>query len=301
MSALAHLARRTACAASSGARVAHRRLPSTAMMASCGHRALLPAGAGAGGALGVRAKTTYINVVLLEDVDYVGEKGEEIAVKRGFARNYLVPKQLALFATKETKKLFKTAPMHEVKVAAGKSDEVKAARSARRMLTRLIDPGIWVQRKRAFGPDSAFAGKQTIDPQHVANALKKEFDIELAKPHADVRFKRNLTDFGNFDDAVEVRMPIDEGTAATWATEYFAEKARRKVEAIAEGREEESDDDDDLAYDDGEEVAWSHEGWAGGEYEGAGAFVPLRVRVIERGTNPKDSEEWRTGRVKEML
>lgn len=40
-----------------------------------------------------------MNVILLEPVEKLGEAGELVAVKRGFARNYLVPRGLALPAT----------------------------------------------------------------------------------------------------------------------------------------------------------------------------------------------------------
>lgn len=38
---------------------------------------------------------TSIRVLLLEDLEKIGNKGEIVTVKRGYARNYLVPKQKA--------------------------------------------------------------------------------------------------------------------------------------------------------------------------------------------------------------
>ena len=38
---------------------------------------------------------TSISVVLINDIDNRGEKGDIITVKRGFARNYLIPRKLA--------------------------------------------------------------------------------------------------------------------------------------------------------------------------------------------------------------
>jgi large subunit ribosomal protein L9 len=42
-----------------------------------------------------------MKVILLENVRKVGSIGEIIEVKRGFARNYLIAKKKALFASKE--------------------------------------------------------------------------------------------------------------------------------------------------------------------------------------------------------
>ena len=41
-----------------------------------------------------------MNIILLEDVDKVGEKFEVITVKNGYGRNYLIPQKMALIANK---------------------------------------------------------------------------------------------------------------------------------------------------------------------------------------------------------
>lgn len=40
-----------------------------------------------------------MNVILLQDVDNLGQSGEVVTVKNGFARNYLLPRGFALQAT----------------------------------------------------------------------------------------------------------------------------------------------------------------------------------------------------------
>ena len=42
-----------------------------------------------------------MKIILLENVRKIGSIGEIIEVKRGFARNYLISKKKALFASKE--------------------------------------------------------------------------------------------------------------------------------------------------------------------------------------------------------
>jgi len=41
-----------------------------------------------------------MKVILLSDIDRVGSRGTVVNVKRGYARNYLLPRKLALEATK---------------------------------------------------------------------------------------------------------------------------------------------------------------------------------------------------------
>lgn len=43
-----------------------------------------------------------MKIILADDVDHVGRKGEVVTVADGYARNYLVPKGLAMVATKGT-------------------------------------------------------------------------------------------------------------------------------------------------------------------------------------------------------
>ena len=47
-----------------------------------------------------------MKVVLLETIDGLGSVGEEVKVKDGYARNYLIPKGLGLLATDSDIKAF---------------------------------------------------------------------------------------------------------------------------------------------------------------------------------------------------
>jgi large subunit ribosomal protein L9 len=47
-----------------------------------------------------------INVILLEKISKLGNIGQEVKVKDGFARNYLIPKKKAIRASEENKKFF---------------------------------------------------------------------------------------------------------------------------------------------------------------------------------------------------
>src|ERR1700738_1337123 len=47
-----------------------------------------------------------MEVILLERIAKLGQMGEVVRVKDGFARNYLLPKQKALRATKENRSRF---------------------------------------------------------------------------------------------------------------------------------------------------------------------------------------------------
>jgi large subunit ribosomal protein L9 len=45
-----------------------------------------------------------MKVILLDHIEKLGRKGEVVSVKRGFARNYLIPRGFALYATPQNMK-----------------------------------------------------------------------------------------------------------------------------------------------------------------------------------------------------
>ncbi len=49
-----------------------------------------------------------MHVILLERVEKLGQMGDEVKVKDGFARNYLLPKKKALRATDKNRAFFET-------------------------------------------------------------------------------------------------------------------------------------------------------------------------------------------------
>jgi large subunit ribosomal protein L9 len=63
----------------------------------------------------------YINVVLTEDLANLGKIGELVRVRPGYARNYLIPRGLAIGATAENVARIE----HEKKVAAARSTKAK--------------------------------------------------------------------------------------------------------------------------------------------------------------------------------
>ena len=65
-----------------------------------------------------------MKVILLENIRKIGSIGEIIDVKRGFARNYLISKKKALFASKANIK-----EVEVIKQELNKKDQEKKKRS----------------------------------------------------------------------------------------------------------------------------------------------------------------------------
>ena len=67
-----------------------------------------------------------MNVILLERVNNLGDLGDEVAVKPGFARNYLIPNSKAVQANKANRAYFEERRADLEKAANEKLTEAQA-------------------------------------------------------------------------------------------------------------------------------------------------------------------------------
>ena len=63
-----------------------------------------------------------MEVILLEKIENLGELGDKVNVRPGFARNYLVPKAKAKYATEENLKEFEARREELEKIAKDNLD-----------------------------------------------------------------------------------------------------------------------------------------------------------------------------------
>ena len=113
-----------------------------------------------------------MEVILREHVDNLGRRGEVVKVADGYARNYLLPRRLALVATEGNKKQIER---ERVKFEAKETEERKVAEALR---DRLANLDIVIARK--VGETEALYGSVTT--ADIAEALTaKGFDIDRRK------------------------------------------------------------------------------------------------------------------------
>ena len=110
-----------------------------------------------------------MNVILLEDVDKLGEEGEVVSVKNGYGRNYLIPRGLARLATQSAIR----AHAEERRQAARKlAQKQENAEELARQLgeTEILIPVKVGEENRIFG---------TVTSQQLAVELSKRgFEID---------------------------------------------------------------------------------------------------------------------------
>ena len=113
-----------------------------------------------------------IQLVLQHDVDNVGKSGDLVKVRPGFARNYLLPRSLAVPAT--------TAQVnrinHEKAVALSKSEKLK--KESRDLAVKLS--ALTIKLSRAVGDDGKLFGSVTT--KEIEAAIKAQgFDVDRKK------------------------------------------------------------------------------------------------------------------------
>ena len=113
-----------------------------------------------------------MEVILREHVEHLGARGDVVKVTPGYARNYLLPRKLALAVTENNKRQIE----REKKLAEARDLEEKSAADA--VAARL--GALEIEIARRVGENDALYG--SVTSADVAQALKeKGFEIDKRK------------------------------------------------------------------------------------------------------------------------
>ncbi len=125
-----------------------------------------------------------MEVILKQDIPNLGYTNDRVTVKPGYARNYLVPKGLAIIATDTNRKIL----AETLKQKAFKEDKI---RTEAEKLARKLDHVML-----RIGAKAAETGKifGSVNAIQVAQALKDQynFEIDRKKIHVDQEHIKEL-------------------------------------------------------------------------------------------------------------
>lgn len=141
----------------------------------------------------------HVHVILRRDVDKLGHAGELVRVKPGFARNYLLPRSLAVVATDDNVRQVE----HERKVAVASAAKQKS--QAEGLAAQISGLNVEVTAQAGEG-DKLFGSVTTRD---IADALHKK-GIELDRKHIDLATP--IKALGDYD----VTARVGSGVTATF-------------------------------------------------------------------------------------
>src|SRR5512143_619732 len=122
-----------------------------------------------------------MQVILKEDIEKLGHIGDIVEVKRGYARNYLLPKDFALEATPRNVKQLE----HQKRVVASK---IKKIKSASQTLAEKINQ-VSVTLYHLAGEEDKLFG--SVTSMEIAEALMEQgIEIDKRKIHLEEPIKR---------------------------------------------------------------------------------------------------------------
>jgi large subunit ribosomal protein L9 len=139
-----------------------------------------------------------VNVILRQDVEKLGEAGEVIAVKPGYARNYLLPRGFAFEAT--------AANLREIEVEKQRT-EARTRRDyleARRRASQL--EGISLTFHARAGEESKLFG--SITKEDIADRLNSEQGLDFQVDRRSIELDESIKSLGVFPVAIKLHAEV---------------------------------------------------------------------------------------------
>ncbi len=155
-----------------------------------------------------------MEVILLDDVQNVGHEGDVVEVADGYARNYLIPQQLAVQATAGGRKQLQDRHRSIEQRETQKGDE------AEDLAERLREQGLVIE--TSIGAGGRLHGQ--ITPQQIVTAVAEQFGVTIDRRDIDI--------------PVPIREAGDYLISATLYKDVTAELPIRVTAAGAEGAEQ---------------------------------------------------------------
>lgn len=201
----------------------------------------------------VRAAHT-VNMLLKQNVDRLGRPGDVVTVKAGYARNYLYPQKLAVYATMEKSASGKT----EMKVETSEEEAEKRHKAAKAKIIKRLARGKLFFQKESVGADDILLSIEkhlgvTVGPSRLIlpKDLTKPGEYTVDVILTDDLAERKPSDTApKFEDKVKTHEVNEDGqevpvelTEAQLARE--ADRIAREERALLEEEDEEYDDEEE--------------------------------------------------------
>lgn len=147
----------------------------------------------------------HVHVILRRDVDKLGHAGELVRVRPGFARNYLLPRSLAVVATDSNVKQIE----HERKLAVAAAAKQKSVADG---VAAQVN-GLVVEVKAQAGEGDKLFG--SVGTRDISDALHKR-GIDLDRKH--IELPNAIKSLGEYD----VTARLGSGVTATFKVKVSA-------------------------------------------------------------------------------
>ena len=136
-----------------------------------------------------------MKIILIQEVDNVGRRGQIVNVSDGYARNYLIPRKLAMPASAANQKYVETQKLNWAKQEAKLKDEAEVLAKA------LGEVSIAVAKKVGEG-DSLYGSVTTME---IADGLShRGFNIERRK----IRLEHPIKTLGEYTIPIKLHAEV---------------------------------------------------------------------------------------------
>ena len=137
-----------------------------------------------------------MKVILLENVRKIGSIGEIIDVKRGFARNYLISKKKALFASKENIK-----EVEKIKQELSKKDQDKKKEA--KLIHERISNKTYEIRKLSTENKELYG---SVKPTEISKVLEGTDQVKI-NPSL-IQPSKEIKSLGNYDVLINLHSEV---------------------------------------------------------------------------------------------
>lgn len=138
-----------------------------------------------------------MQVILLEKVRNLGSLGEEVKVKSGFARNFLIPYGKAVTANEDNRKMFEA---RRAELEKAQQDTLGKAQARAEKLN-----GATIQIVRKMGEDGKLFG--SVGLRDIVDAMTAGgFEVERSEVHLD---RGPIKDVGDYEVSVSLHAEVN--------------------------------------------------------------------------------------------
>ena len=164
----------------------------------------------------------HMDVLLCEDIDNLGQRGQVVRVRAGYGRNYLLPQKLAIKATSGNKRMIDD--QRRVLAKREDSERVSAQSEAEKL------QGLELRFERRVGEHGILFGSVTA--LDIAEALKER---GLTVERRRIGLREHIKEVGDYDVMIKLHRDVSPSVKVLVRKEGAAEEVKApEAEAAAE-------------------------------------------------------------------
>lgn len=138
-----------------------------------------------------------MDIILLTDIEKVGEKHEIVTVKDGYGRNFLIPQKMAIIANEANRKKLDELKKREAEQEAQKISEFQKV--AEQLEGKVLKIGA-----KAGASGKIFGSVTNVQ---IANALKEQFDVDIERRV--IEMPEEIKELGAYKAQIHLHKAVD--------------------------------------------------------------------------------------------